>query len=87
MEFACWTAAPVLQVLYIRAPLHRERITSAPEFICAEPEPYVTVCTGPNGCGKSTLLRLIMGEEKPISGRVELGAHGIVVNYFQQNQV
>ena len=44
-------------------------------------------CTGPNGAGKSTLLRLIMGREQPISGRVELGAHGIVPNYFEQNQV
>ncbi len=42
---------------------------------------------GPNGAGKSTLLRLIMGREQPISGRVELGAHGIVPNYFEQNQV
>ena len=42
--------------------------------------------TGPNGCGKSTLLRLVMGREKPISGRVELGPHHINPNYFEQNQ-
>lgn len=41
---------------------------------------------GPNGCGKSTLLRLIMGQEKPISGRVQLGPHNIVPAYFAQNQ-
>jgi ATPase subunit of ABC transporter with duplicated ATPase domains len=41
---------------------------------------------GPNGAGKSTLLRLVMGREQPISGTVELGAHGIVPNYFEQNQ-
>ncbi len=28
-----------------------------------------------------------MGREQPISGSVELGAHGIVPNYFEQNQV
>ena len=30
---------------------------------------FVTV-VGPSGCGKSTLLRLIVGEEKPTSGKV-----------------
>lgn len=45
------------------------------------------VCVaGPNGCGKSTLLRLIMGQEEPISGRVQLGPHNIVPAYFAQNQ-
>lgn len=41
---------------------------------------------GPNGAGKSTLLRLIMGREEPQEGAVELGQHGIVPNYFEQNQ-
>lgn len=41
---------------------------------------------GPNGCGKSTLLRLVMGQEDPISGRVQLGPHNIVPAYFAQNQ-
>lgn len=41
---------------------------------------------GPNGAGKSTLLRLIMGQETPTEGEVSLGAHGIVPNYFEQNQ-
>lgn len=34
------------------------------------PEGGFTVITGPNGGGKSTLARLIMGIEKPTSGRI-----------------
>mmetsp|Transcript_5166 Transcript_5166/g.11242 ORF Transcript_5166/g.11242 Transcript_5166/m.11242 type:complete len:696 (+) Transcript_5166:136-2223(+) len=41
---------------------------------------------GPNGAGKSTLLRLAMGREQPNKGRVFLGEHNIVPNYFEQNQ-
>ena len=41
---------------------------------------------GPNGSGKSTLLRLIMGLEKPIEGKVELGSHNVIPSYFEQNQ-
>ena len=41
---------------------------------------------GPNGAGKSTLLRLIVGLEKPQEGIAEIGPHGIVPNYFEQNQ-
>jgi ATPase subunit of ABC transporter with duplicated ATPase domains len=41
---------------------------------------------GPNGCGKSTLLRLIMGQEEPIKGRVQLGPHNITPAYFAQNR-
>ncbi len=36
-----------------------------------------TVITGPNGSGKSTLARLIMGIEKPISGRILLDGQDI----------
>ena len=41
---------------------------------------------GPNGAGKSTLLRLVMGREEPVEGDVQMGEHGIVPNYFEQNQ-
>jgi ATP-binding cassette subfamily F protein uup len=38
---------------------------------------------GPNGCGKSTLLRVLLGEEEPQSGHVELGTK-LEVAYFDQ---
>lgn len=41
---------------------------------------------GPNGAGKSTLLRLMMGLEKPTEGKIELGKHGVIPGYFEQNQ-
>ncbi len=41
---------------------------------------------GPNGSGKSTLLRLIMGEEKPLSGSLQIGEHNVLPAYFAQNQ-
>ena len=34
------------------------------------PDGAFTVITGPNGGGKSTLARLIMGIEKPTSGKI-----------------
>ncbi len=40
---------------------------------------------GENGCGKTTLLRTIIGEHRPLSGRVELG-HGVRIAYFSQTQ-
>lgn len=39
---------------------------------------------GVNGTGKSTLLKLILGEEKPISGAI-LQSGGIRINYLPQN--
>ncbi|NET51978.1 MAG: ABC-F family ATP-binding cassette domain-containing protein, partial [Merismopedia sp. SIO2A8] len=41
---------------------------------------------GPNGAGKSTLLRLIMGMEEPVEGSAQLGQHGVIPGYFEQNQ-
>ncbi|MBA2227267.1 MAG: ABC-F family ATP-binding cassette domain-containing protein [Thermogemmata sp.] len=38
---------------------------------------------GPNGCGKSTLLRILIGEEAPSEGRVEIG-HRVVIGYLDQ---
>lgn len=41
---------------------------------------------GPNGAGKSTLLRLILGQEQPTEGKVHLGKHNVLPEYFEQNQ-
>ncbi len=40
---------------------------------------------GKNGAGKSTLMRLIVGEEAPTTGKVELGL-SVVSRYFAQDQ-
>ena len=39
---------------------------------------------GVNGTGKTTMLKLMIGEEKPISGKI-LKSGGMVINYLQQN--
>ncbi len=38
---------------------------------------------GPNGCGKSTLLKIILGEMRPDSGKVQMGTK-LAVAYFDQ---
>lgn len=64
----------------------KSTFTQDPTPSCAFITLTPAVYAGPNGCGKSTLLRLIMGQEDPISGRVQLGPHNIVPAYFAQNQ-
>ncbi|MFZ5949225.1 MAG: ATP-binding cassette domain-containing protein, partial [Candidatus Rifleibacteriota bacterium] len=39
---------------------------------------------GPNGAGKTTVFRLIIGEEKPDEGEVQINA-GLVIGYFSQD--
>jgi len=39
---------------------------------------------GPNGAGKTTVFRLIMGQEKPDEGEVNINA-GLVLGYFSQD--
>jgi ATP-binding cassette subfamily F protein uup len=38
---------------------------------------------GDNGCGKSTLLKMIMGQVKPDSGRIDIG-ETVKIGYFSQ---
>ena len=40
---------------------------------------------GPNGSGKSTLLKLLLGELKPVRGKIETGT-GLQVAYFDQHR-
>lgn len=40
---------------------------------------------GPNGCGKSTLLKLLLGQETPQQGSVELGTN-LQIAYFDQHR-
>jgi ATP-binding cassette subfamily F protein 3 len=39
---------------------------------------------GPNGCGKTTLLRILMGDEKPDAGSVQIG-HLVHFGYYDQH--
>lgn len=41
---------------------------------------------GPNGVGKSTLFKMIIGEEKPTSGAIELG-ETVKISYVDQGRV
>ncbi|MBI5723811.1 MAG: energy-dependent translational throttle protein EttA [Planctomycetes bacterium] len=49
------------------------------------PRGAVVGVIGPNGSGKTTLLRMIVGQEKPDAGRLELGP-SIVLSYVDQNR-
>ncbi len=40
---------------------------------------------GPNGAGKTTLFRMIVGQEKPDSGKIRLG-ETVVLGYVDQNR-
>ncbi len=39
---------------------------------------------GPNGCGKTTLLKIILGEEKPVSGKIIQSRSNLQVGYLRQ---
>jgi len=45
------------------------------------------VCiTGPNGAGKTTLLKMLMGQYRPIAGRIKLGTNVVPAYYDQQQE-
>jgi ATP-binding cassette subfamily F protein 3 len=39
---------------------------------------------GPNGCGKTTLLRILLGQESPDTGQVQVG-HLVNIGYYDQH--
>jgi len=52
---------------------------------CSIPPGSVVGIVGPNGTGKSTLFRMIMGEEQPDSGSIEIG-ETVVPMYVDQSR-
>jgi ATP-binding cassette subfamily F protein 3 len=59
-----------------------------PLFRADEIELYRGECValiGPNGSGKTTFLKTLLGQQKPLSGRVRLGA-SLQIGYFAQSQ-
>ena len=60
----------------------------APLFTCDKVElrrGQRVALIGPNGSGKTTFLRVVMGDLKPLGGRVRIGA-SIHVGYFAQSR-
>ena len=86
LQFSHLLAAAVHDCNFMLSAFAYGAWSHSPAYLSAA-DVHNTTRAGPNGAGKSTLLRLVMGREKPISGRVELGEHHIVPNYFEQNQV
>ena len=42
---------------------------------------------GPNGCGKTTLLKIILGEEKPVSGKIVRSKSNLQMGYLKQESM
>jgi len=61
-----------------------ERILMADMNFMLPPNAVIGVI-GPNGAGKTTLFRMIIGQEKPDSGRIELG-ESVKLAYVEQSR-
>jgi len=61
-----------------------ERILMAEMNFILPPNAVIGVI-GPNGAGKTTLFRMIIGQEKPDSGRIELG-ESVKLAYVEQSR-
>lgn len=49
------------------------------------PRGAIVGIVGPNGCGKTTLFKMIIGQEKPDSGTIELGST-VVLSHVDQHR-
>ncbi|MCD7897974.1 MAG: energy-dependent translational throttle protein EttA [Planctomycetaceae bacterium] len=49
------------------------------------PKGAIVGIVGPNGAGKTTMFRMIMGEEKPDAGQIDIGPT-VVLSYVDQNR-
>ena len=58
-------------------------VTAVSDFCLEIEDKEFIVLVGPSGCGKSTLLKMLIGQETPDAGTIEIG-ETIKIGYFAQ---
>lgn len=78
---------PILRLKKVTACYSKGRVAALPPTDLSIAQGQIIGIQGPSGCGKSTLLRLVMGIEKPSSGKVwradALQRPGAILPVFQ----